>query len=280
MCIRDRDNTQFAATLKNETPLVAVYPAGGPQTDDEFWANKDGEWQNWEVFAPVEGPDGVRLCTKGLDNYFGMGIGSISSTCEYPVIVTALLDFLASAEANNVQSYGPEGLGWNFTNEGTSLAGGTPTVEKLIIPEDYDWLGNGYAKDYSGENGKHYRWASDASVRWSSARARGEVKVPDPDHDTEFYLQKAGELYQPYEPALETLVPNLVFEGSDAQIISEATLQIGGYVNQALVQFITGDLNIETQWDEYLTTLEKMNVQQYIDTYQKYYDAYMANAAK
>ena len=58
------------------------------------------------------------------------------------------------------------------------------------------------------------------------------------------------------------------------------TLQIGGYVNQALVQFITGDLNIDTQWDEYLTTLEKMNVQQYIDTYQKYYDAYMANAAK
>ena len=106
------------------------------------------------------------------------------------------------------------------------------------------------------------------------------MKVPDRDHDTEFYLQKAGELYQPYEPALETLVPNLVFEGSDAQIISEATLQIGGYVNQALVQFITGDLNIETQWDEYLTTLEKMNVQQYIDTYQKYYDAYMANAAK
>ena len=84
----------------------------------------------------------------------------------------------------------------------------------------------------------------------------------------------------PNDNALETLVPNLVFEGPDAQIISEATLQIGGYVNQALVQFITGDLDIETQWEEYLTTLEKMNVQQYIDTYQKYYDAYMANAAK
>ena len=275
-----QDNTQFAATLKNETPLVAVYPAGGPQTDDEFWANKDGEWQNWEVFAPVEGPEGVRLCAKNLDNYFGMGIGSISSTCEYPVIVTALLDFLGSPEASNVQSMGPEGLGWKFTTEGTSLAGGTPSYEKMNIPEDYDWLGNGYAKDYSGESGKHYRWASDASIGCGSARARGELKIPDPDHDTEFYLQKAGELYQPYEPALETLVPNLVFEGPDAQIISEATLQIGGYVNQALVQFITGDLDIETQWEEYLTTLEKMNVQQYIDTYQKYYDAYMANAAK
>ena len=104
--------------------------------------------------------------------------------------------------------------------------------------------------------------------------------IPDPDHDTEFYLQQAGEKYQPYEPAMETLVPNLVFEGSDAQLISEATLQIGGYVNQALVQFVTGDLDIEDQWEEYLSTLEKMGVQQYIDTYQKYYDAYMENAVK
>ncbi len=273
-----QDATQFAATLKNETPLVAVYPGGGPQTDDEFWANQDGEWQNWEVFSPVEGPDGVRLAAMGLDNYFGMGIGSISSTCEYPEIVVALLDFLASPEANNVQSYGPEGLGWQFTNEGTSLSGGTPTVEKLIIPEDYDWLGNGYKRDYSGEDGKHYRWAADASVRWSSARARGEVKVADPDHDTEYYLQKAGEQYEEFSPTLESMVPNLTFEGSDAQFISEATLSIGGYVNQALVQFVTGDMDIETQWEEYISTLESMGVQQYIDTYQKYYEAYEQNA--
>lgn len=55
-----------------------------------------------------------------------------------------------------------------------------------------------------------------------------------------------------------------------------------GYQNNYILEHngVEVDLNIETQWDEYLTTLEKMNVQQYIDTYQKYYDAYMANAAK
>ena len=74
------------------------------------------------------------------------------------------------------------------------------------------------------------------------------------------------------------MVPNLTFEGSDAQFISEATLSIGGYVNQALVQFVTGDMDIETQWEEYISTLESMGVQQYIDTYQKYYEAYEQNA--
>lgn len=60
----------------------------------------------------------------------------------------------------------------------------------------------------------------------------------------------------------------------------EATLSIGGYVNQALVQFVTGDMDIDTQWDEYISTLESMGVQQYIDTYQKCYDAYEQNAAQ
>ena len=274
-----QDATQFAATLKNETPLVAVYPGGGPQIDDEFWANQPGVWQDWEIFCPVEGPDGVRLAAMNLDNYFAMGIGSISSTCEYPEIVVALLDFLASEEANYVQSWGPEGLGWQYTNEGTSLAGDTPVVEKLNIPEDYDWLGNGYEKDYSGEDGKHYRWASDASVRCSTARFRGEVKVTEPaECDGEYNLQKWAEQYAEFSPTLESMVPNLTFEGSDAQFISEATLSIGGYVNQALVQFVTGDMDIDTQWDEYISTLESMGVQQYIDTYQKCYDAYEQNA--
>ena len=74
------------------------------------------------------------------------------------------------------------------------------------------------------------------------------------------------------------ITPDLVFEGQDAQTISEGTLTIGGYVNQATVQFVTGDLDVDKDWDTYLQKLDSMGVQNYIDTYQKYYDAYTANA--
>jgi putative aldouronate transport system substrate-binding protein len=49
-------------------------------------------------------------------------------------------------------------------------------------------------------------------------------------------------------------------------------------VNQATVQFVTGDLDVDKDWDTYLQKLDSMGVQNYIDTYQKYYDAYTANA--
>lgn len=271
-----QDNTQFSAALKNEEAhLVAVYPAGGPQVDDAFWNNEDGVWQDWEIFEPVAGPEGVRLAAVGVDNYFAASIGSISANCKYPEIAVALFDFLATEEGNNVQAFGPEGLGWDWTSEGTSLAGGTPAYQKYTIPEDYDWLGNGWEKEYPD---KHRAWAADASVRCSSARFRGELKIDDPSHDGEYYLQAAAEKYSPYDPGNETLVPNLVFEGQDAQLISEGTLTIGGYVNQAMVQFVTGDLDVDKDWDTYLDKLESMGVQNYLDTYQKYYDDYMANA--
>ena len=93
-------------------------------------------------------------------------------------------------------------------------------------------------------------------------------------------LQQAAEKYQKYAPADDTLVPNIAFDTESAQKISEYSLTIGGYVNQATVQFITGDLNIDTDWDNYITTLKNMGVEDYLKIYQEQYDNYMANAAK
>lgn len=270
-----QDNAQFVALLDNaDANLVAVHAGGAPQVDGEhFWSNTEGPWQNWAVFSPVEGPDGVRLAVKGLDNYFASCQGVVSSTCEYPEIAVALFDFLCELEPTIVQSNGPEGVGWNYTEEGVGLDGEAPIYEKYAIPEDYDWEGNGFKANY----GKNYYWASDATIGQGTAWYRARQRVANPDMDTEYFLQKAAEQYSEFEPDVNSIVPNLVFEGQDAQLISEGTLTIGGYVNQACVQFITGDLDIEKDWDTYLEKLNAMGLEQYLATYQAAYDAYASN---
>ena len=270
-----QDNNQFQATLSNEDHLVAMYSAGGPQ-NNEFWINQDGEWQDWEVMEPVAGPDGVRFAARNADNYFGSCIGSVSANCKYPEIAVALMDFMASEEGSLVQAFGPEGIGWDYTTEGSSLAGGTPTYKTYDIPDDFDWVGAGM-KDYTGK--KTY-YVSDAMIRYSTAEFRGNMQVLDPSHDGEYYLQAAAEKYSKFDPGEDTLVPNLVFEGQDAQTISELTLTIGDYVNQAVVQFITGDMDTEKDWDTYISKLESMGVDNYISIYQKYYDKYQENLKK
>ena len=62
-----------------------------------------------------------------------------------------------------------------------------------------------------------------------------------------------------------------------SKAVSEYTTTVGGYVNQATVQFITGDLDVEKDWDSYISRMESMGVNDYIRIYQKYYDIYRAN---
>ncbi len=185
----------------------------------------------------------------------------------------ALFDFLASEEGTRVQSFGPQGLGWDYVDEGTALDGGTAKYAQHKIAEDYDWVGNGYKQAY----GDHSYWLSDAMIGSRTADYRGGQLVENPELDGEYIFWEAAEKYEPYSPKDESIVPNLVFEGQDAQTISEGTITIGGYVDQSMVQFITGELNIEKDWDAYIEKLKTMGVEKFIEIYQTYYDKYMEN---
>lgn len=277
-----QDGTQYAS-LVNLTPSedgeeeekvqrVAVYASGGVEADSRFWSNKPGSWEDWDAFEPVAGPDGVRLAARGGYNYFAEAKGILSLNCKYPEIAVALFEFMATEEATLVQSMGPEGVGWEYNSEGVGLTGEPSVWKRLIIDKDYDWEEN-FGKDYS----KHYMYEGGAKLLREPKSHRDGILVEDPNYNTEYYLQSVAQRYEKYAPAEDSIVPNLIFEGQDAQIVSEGTVTIGGYVNQALVQFITGDLDIEKDWDTYIQKLEDMGVQQYLEAYQRSYDSYIAN---
>ena len=267
-----QDETQFTASLDSEENIVALYAGGGVNVDGKnFWANKPGKWQDWTILEPVEGPDGVRLAAKSLTDYFGSCLGVVSASCKNPEIAVALFDFLASEEGTLVQSFGPQGLAWDYVDEGTALDGGTAKYANYKIDEDYDWVGNGYKKAY----GDHSYWLSDAMIGSRTVDYRNGQLIENPELNTEYTFQAAAQKYEPYSPKDESIVPNLVFDGQDAQTISESTITIGGYVDQSMVQFITGELNIEKDWDAYIEQLKTMGVDNFLEIYQKYYDEYM-----
>lgn len=160
--------------------------------------------------------------------------------------------------------------------KGVSLSGGTPTYEQITVPEDFDYVKDGgLSKTYA-----NYRYTPDAMIQGSTAEFRGNMRVADPSHSGEYFFQQCAELYSQYAPDVDTLVPNLSFEGEDAKIVTEGTLTIGGYVNQALVQFIDGSLDIEKDWDAYIEKLKSMGVDEYVAAYQRTYDAYMEAQGK
>lgn len=271
-----QDSNQFAASLNNEENLVAIHAAGRNQADKAtFNSGAEGKWEDWEVLEPVAGPDGVRLAARDINNYFSSALGIVSSTCKYPEIAVALFDFLASEDGSHTQSEGPQGYAWDYVTEGTGLGGGTATYKVTGLADDFDWIAAGFEKSY-----ENYQWASDVCIRTDNKQYRSELLVDNPKMNLEYILQQAATRYSQYSPSDDSLIPNIAFDTESAQKISEYTLTIGGYVNQATVQFITGDLDIEKDWDNYIVTLNNMGVEDYLSIYQAQYDNYIANTGK
>ena len=59
-------------------------------------------------------------------------------------------------------------------------------------------------------------------------------------------------------------------------IYSDAWTDINTYVTEQTAKFISGEIDIEAGWDEYIKNLEAMGLQDVLDVYQAAYDRYLA----
>ena len=57
--------------------------------------------------------------------------------------------------------------------------------------------------------------------------------------------------------------------------MSEYSTDIEKYVNERYAQWVTGERDVEADWEEYKTQLEKLHVREYTAAYQAYYDRLM-----
>ena len=77
-------------------------------------------------------------------------------------------------------------------------------------------------------------------------------------------------------PYAKVPIPNLVFTEEEQDSITTKSTDISTYITQTEAQFIVGDLDIDTEWDNYVATLERMGVNDLRDIYQTAYDRYQA----
>ena len=76
----------------------------------------------------------------------------------------------------------------------------------------------------------------------------------------------------------EYLPKNLFLEDeADAEQFTTIQTSLREYVKTSIAQFATGEMSVEKDWDSYLKSLEKYDVNTYISLYQKAYDSYTAN---
>lgn len=111
----------------------------------------------------------------------------------------------------------------------------------------------------SEEEQSLYSWANmfpQSLPKYIPSGFEMKVAVENYDEDEPF-----EELYAPY---LTEAIPSYWLSAEDAAVISEYETSIRDYIDQKTAQWVSGQGDIDAEWDEYIKQLDKLKLQDYI----------------
>ena len=79
--------------------------------------------------------------------------------------------------------------------------------------------------------------------------------MPGDTFNGEEELWRCAELYEPYSPGVQSVYPNIAFSREEQQQIIRYQSTIEKYVEQSVVDFVTGYMDLDSDWEAYLSVL-------------------------
>lgn len=174
---------------------------------------------------------------------------SISTSCADPVLAARWLDYNYTYEGTLLCGYGVEGEGLTFDGDGkpmyTDLVLNNPDMITVACSLLYSKYGGAGVIDA-------YRYTPGYTEKQKAAT---ELWLDNLDTACEF--------------------PDRVqFTIEESAEYSNIMSDLDTYANQATLQFITGDLSAENDWDEFIASLESLEVERAQELCQIAYDRY------
>ena len=75
----------------------------------------------------------------------------------------------------------------------------------------------------------------------------------------------------------KNMLPLFYYLPEENEKIATYSVTIDSYVSESIARFITGDLDLDTDWDSYIDELNSFGLEDYIATIQSGYDRWLAN---
>ena len=260
-------STQDATTLKakiayDDGNLIGMFASHSPSAFCDLNAERHKAYMPLE---PVAGPGGVRTTANypyTLDDSSGFANAfAISTTCEYPEIAFRLADFLYSEEFAYRAYFGAAGEQYRVCEPGEKAINGEQALyEPLITFTDV----------------QNVNWNQKGNLNRSSAWRLGQLAEQDIFKATglETRLYQATVAYAPYAtPDDKVLPPTLFIPEAENAEYAQIKLTINSYVAESLNKFVTGEMNLDGDWETYVKTLGDMGLPRYLQILQAAYDS-------
>lgn len=227
---------EYKAKIKNDL----IFMADAAYFSDPEGATWDGRTGCMMVEPLTSAVNDEQFWTSGAtyQDYFG----AISAFTEYPEVCMLLIDYLYSYEASLVSKYGLEGVDYVVTSE-------EPFVIDSAKPEE--WVEGSGPSCFALPRYIRDEWTQPYDTVMTQERA---------DVNAEF----AKFAWQNYI--------KVTTEESDR--INVLSTDLGLYCDDYWVGFITGQYDLEKDWDAYVKGCESMGVEELTEIYQSAYNRF------
>lgn len=257
----DRDSFIVdATTVKSLTSQNLVGTTYAPEIrfliDTEANTNYNYEW-----FAPKPLADKNGNIVTANTNNSCVSNAYVTTACKHPEIAVAWLNYWFTQEGSMLNMSGFEGITYIWTNE-TNYLGGNESWAQLqaLHPDLYSTI----TQNWWCSSGCRYQ---PASLRYASRVIEGS---------NEWNLYESALKYQAYV-AKEYIPGTLWMTVEQAEEASMIQSSINQYIDEATSKFITGDYNLTTDWDNYLSELKNLNADRWVELYQEIMDEQVAS---
>jgi len=251
-------DTQFTALGENPDAVILGSMAAGHVGMFTQVLGPSGRWLEYTPISPIEGPTGLRQ-NPTTSNVTNTGHFMITSASQYPEAAFRLADYLLSFEGTSNSYFGLQGKAWEYVEPGSTALGldGEPAIYNQMIA------------DFSNVANNKYWYQSSVSFRPIAYRS-GQADTPENPYEGMLY-RWSRDNYAPYD--VDKTIPPLVMVPEKAVQVGDLRTTIYGIVEENFASFVSGQRDIDTEWDAYLQELEDAGLPALLQLYQDAYDA-------
>lgn len=171
-------------------------------------------------------------------------------------IILSYMDYLFTEEGQLLVNYGIEGESYEFNDAGEpqytenvhSYADGASTFTVLLAP--YTASDGILPSFYDGDRA--------VTAKFDEANANS-VEVYTNDGSDDAYV-----------------LPTLSLNADEQEVISQYLVDCETHAATCLVKFVTGEMDLESDWDSYVSTMKELGLDQVIAAKQSAYDRYLS----
>lgn len=178
----------------------------------------------------------------------------ITEDCKVPELAVKFLNFCYSEKGHYTINFGEEGKSYNMVS-------GVPTYTDEVMKNP-----DGLA-------------VATAMAHWGRGNMSGAF-VQDPNYIIQYYQteqqKEALSIWNDESDSQKTLIPPITLTEDESKRYTVLNGQVDTFIKENRSKFITGEADVEAEWDNYISTLQSLGMDEMISIYQTALDRYNA----